>query len=66
MRTAGEQLLRGYPQFTSINGSRKNTTLPEDSVDLITAGQAFHWFDVPDRARKKKKKLKKKIKKIKK
>jgi len=47
MRTAGEQLLRGYPLFTSINGSAEKTTLPEDSVDLITAGQAFHWFDVP-------------------
>ena len=47
MRTAAEQLLQGYPGFTSINGSAENTTLPEDSVDLITAGQAFHWFDVP-------------------
>lgn len=50
MRVAAEQLLAGYPKFVSVNGSAEATTLESDSVDLITAGQAFHWFD-PKKAR---------------
>jgi ubiquinone/menaquinone biosynthesis C-methylase UbiE len=45
MRIAAEQLLRHYPNFKSVNGTAEATTLPDHSVDLITAGQAFHWFD---------------------
>jgi len=45
MRAAGEELLGGYPDFSSINATAENTTLPDESVDGITAGQAFHWFD---------------------
>jgi len=45
MRCAAESLLRGYLNFQSVNGSAEATTLPNASVDLITAGQAFHWFD---------------------
>lgn len=45
MREAGERLLRAYPNFRSIDGSAETTTLDESSVDFITAGQAFHWFD---------------------
>ena len=45
MRTAGTSLLRAYPKFKTIAGSAEATTLPAASVDLITAGQAFHWFD---------------------
>ena len=45
MRVAGENLLRGYSKFQSFNGSAEATTLPDVSVNLITAGQAFHWFD---------------------
>jgi SAM-dependent methyltransferase len=47
MRQAGEVFLAGYPRFTSIAGAAEATTLPDASVDWITAGQAFHWFDVP-------------------
>src|SRR5215469_16795520 len=46
MRSAGEEVLRGYPNFTSIDGSAEATTLADSSVDFISAGQAFHWFDV--------------------
>ncbi len=46
MREAGEALLAGYPRFTSIDGSAEATGLPDASVDLVVAGQAFHWFDV--------------------
>lgn len=45
MRTAGEQLIGAYPKFRSVAGSAEATTLPSASLDLITAGQAFHWFD---------------------
>jgi ubiquinone/menaquinone biosynthesis C-methylase UbiE len=45
MRAAAEKLFRDRPNFTSVNGTAENTTLPDSSVDLITAGQAFHWFD---------------------
>lgn len=50
MRAAGERLLRDYPNFTSVDGTAEATTLPDRSVDFVTAGQAFHWFD-PRRAR---------------
>jgi SAM-dependent methyltransferase len=46
MRTCGpaESLLAGYPHFRSIAGSAEETTLAAQSVDLVVAGQAFHWF----------------------
>jgi SAM-dependent methyltransferase len=45
MRSAGEQLLEGYDNFESVNGNAEATTLPAQSVDFVTAAQAFHWFD---------------------
>ena len=51
MRRAGELLLSGHGRFESVTGTAEATTLPQRSVDLITAGQAFHWFD-PGAARK--------------
>lgn len=45
MRSAGERLLAKYPKFLSVNATAEATTLPDHSVDLIVAGQAFHWFD---------------------
>jgi len=45
MREAGERLLADYPQYKSIDGTAEATTLGDQSVDIITAGQAFHWFD---------------------
>lgn len=45
MREAGETLLAGHPHFTSVAASAEATTLAGASVDLIVAGQAFHWFD---------------------
>ncbi len=47
MREAAETLLSYYPNFSSINGTAEGTTLPDNSVDLVTAGQALHWFDRP-------------------
>jgi SAM-dependent methyltransferase len=45
MREAGESLLARYANFHSLAGSAEATTLPDASVDLVIAGQAFHWFD---------------------
>lgn len=45
MRHAGEHFLSAYPTFISTNGTAENTTLPAASIDFVTAGQAFHWFD---------------------
>jgi ubiquinone/menaquinone biosynthesis C-methylase UbiE len=45
MRAAGERLLAGQANFTSLAGTAEATTLPAQSVGIITAGQAFHWFD---------------------
>ncbi|MFX1480796.1 MAG: class I SAM-dependent methyltransferase, partial [Promethearchaeota archaeon] len=56
MRIAAEKILRKYPNFVSINGSAENTGLQEDSIDLITAGQSFHWFNL-EQARKEFKKI---------
>jgi SAM-dependent methyltransferase len=45
MRQAGEEYLAAYDGFASLNGSAEATTLDKASVDFVTAGQAFHWFD---------------------
>ncbi|PCJ81360.1 MAG: SAM-dependent methyltransferase [Flavobacteriales bacterium] len=31
--------------FISLNGTAENTTLPDQSIDVVVAAQAFHWFD---------------------
>lgn len=51
MRRAGERLVAGHGPSESVKGTAEATTLPRSSVHLITAGQAFHWFD-PVLARK--------------
>jgi SAM-dependent methyltransferase len=45
MRAAAEAALAGEPRFTSVDGTAEATGLPDGSVDLVTAAQAFHWFD---------------------
>jgi SAM-dependent methyltransferase len=51
MRQAGERLLAAFPRFTSVNGMAEATTLPDESVDFVTAAQAAHWFN-RERARR--------------
>ena len=51
MRHAGQQLLAGFPKFTSIAGTAEATTLADESVNFVTAAQAAHWFD-RERARR--------------
>lgn len=50
MREAGERLLAGFARFHSVDARAEATGLGDASVDLVAAGQAFHWFD-PDKAR---------------
>ncbi|WP_043589494.1 class I SAM-dependent methyltransferase [Geminisphaera colitermitum] len=45
MRAAAEQRLSGASGFVSVAATAEATTLPDASVDLVTAAQAFHWFD---------------------
>lgn len=45
MRSAAEAHLKGFADFRGIDGSAEDTTLDESSVGVVTAGQAFHWFD---------------------
>ena len=45
MREAGQQYLSGYPNFEIMDGTAEAIPLPGTSVDFITAGQAFHWFN---------------------
>jgi SAM-dependent methyltransferase len=45
MRAAAEASLARYPRFRSLPGSAEATGLPDASVDLVVAAQAFHWFD---------------------
>ena len=47
MREAAERLLADHPNFTSVAGTAEATTLPGHSIDLATAAQAAHWFDLP-------------------
>ena len=47
MRAAAEGALGNLPGFHSVDGRAEATTLPVASVGLVTAAQAFHWFDPP-------------------
>lgn len=51
MREAAEARLGTHEAFQSVPGTAENTRLPDDSVDVVTAAQAFHWFDVEKAAR---------------
>lgn len=45
MREAGEAYLAEYARFNSVDGTSEATRLPGKAIDIIVAGQAFHWFD---------------------
>lgn len=46
MRAAADQSLAHCPGYSSARGSAEHLSLPCASMDLITAAQAFHWFDI--------------------
>jgi len=45
MRAKAESLQKTFANFRSVAATAENTTLPDGSIDFISAGQAFHWFD---------------------
>src|SRR5215471_4251687 len=45
MRAVADHRLAAYHGFVTVDGTAEQTTLRDESVDLVTAGQAFHWFD---------------------
>ncbi len=51
MREAAERILETFSGFRSVDGTAEATSLASASVDFVTAGQAFHWFD-PTKAKK--------------
>jgi len=45
MRQAAIAALGGHPRFAAVDGRAEATHLPDASVALVSAAQAFHWFD---------------------
>lgn len=45
MREAAIARLGHDPRFRAVAGSAEATTLPGSSMDVVSAAQAFHWFD---------------------
>ena len=45
MAAAAESAFAGFPRFHGVRGRAEATGLASASVDLVVAGQAFHWFD---------------------
>jgi SAM-dependent methyltransferase len=46
MRAACDASLAGHDRYRSPRGTAEQTSLDDASVDLLTAVQAFHWFDI--------------------
>lgn len=46
MRSESDARLQKFNHYSSVAGSAENTTLNSDTVDLVTAAQAFHWFNL--------------------
>lgn len=45
MRRAAEENLAAFENFVSVEGDAETTGLADASVNLVTAAQAFHWFN---------------------
>ena len=50
MRDAATEYLAQFPDFSIVDGTSDKTMLPDASVDMVVAAQAFHWFD-PEKTR---------------
>lgn len=45
MRRKAAEKLSQNKNFISVNGNDHHMNLPDQSIDFLTAAQAFHWFD---------------------
>ena len=45
MRKVADDQLAAFHNFKNVRGSAEATSLPDASVDLITAGMSIHWFE---------------------
>jgi len=45
MRIFAEKRLGKFPKFLSVKGRAERTSLETAKIDLVTVGQALHWFD---------------------
>lgn len=45
MREIAERSLKNHPSFQSLASCAESTSLASGSVDFVTVGRAFHWFD---------------------
>jgi ubiquinone/menaquinone biosynthesis C-methylase UbiE len=41
------ELLGHYEKFTMVPGTAEQTLLKDGEVNMVIAGQAYHWFNVP-------------------
>jgi SAM-dependent methyltransferase len=46
MRAVCSELEQNHPKLRCVAGTAEATGLPDHSADLITVGQAMHWFDL--------------------
>ncbi|MEI9933845.1 MAG: class I SAM-dependent methyltransferase [Ferruginibacter sp.] len=52
MRNAAWNDLQHFKKCSIVAGTAENTLLPDSSVDVILAAQAFHWFDTSCRKKR--------------
>jgi ubiquinone/menaquinone biosynthesis C-methylase UbiE len=48
MREKSEQEFALFPHFKAIKGTAENILLADNSVDIVTVAQAFHWFETEE------------------
>jgi SAM-dependent methyltransferase len=46
MRAVCEQLKAEHPRLRCVDGTAEATGLADGSVEMVTVGQAMHWFDL--------------------
>jgi ubiquinone/menaquinone biosynthesis C-methylase UbiE len=47
MRISCEQLAGKWPSLSVLDGTAEATGLADSSVDMVAAGRALHWFNIP-------------------